>query len=237
MLSVIIPVYVEPFLNRTIGSLLDNAQEEIEIIPVFDGQQPHDELPNDSRIKPELIERAGMRAAVNHGIRKASGEWIMKLDAHCCLSPAYDKILTTDCQDGWLIVPRMFSLNENTWTRYGNGQPIDYHYVSYPGIATRYYGNVMLTPVLLEYPVEWQAEDIGDTMAFQGSCWIANKDYFLKHVYPLDDRPETYGPFIEEQKELGMKYWLGIGGLEECPLQSPLAGILYQESVPLQRGS
>lgn len=213
MLSVIIPVYVEPYLNKTITSLLDNAQGEIEIIPVFDGCQKAEAPPNDRRVRPELIERAGMRAAVNHGLNKASGDWIMKIDAHCCVSPGYDKILT-QAQENWLEIPRMYQLNENTWTKYGNGQAVDYHYVSYPGIVTEHYGNVMLTPVWLDYPAEWNEDEIGDTMAFQGSCWVANKEYFVKYIYPLDDRPETYGPFIEEQKEIGMKYWMGGGAVK-----------------------
>jgi hypothetical protein len=53
--------------------------------------------------------------------------------------------------------------------------------------------------------------DIDDTMTFQGSCWFANKVYFMKHVGYLNDSRDAYGPFGGEQVEIGLKYWLGGG--------------------------
>jgi hypothetical protein len=53
--------------------------------------------------------------------------------------------------------------------------------------------------------------EIDDTMTLQGSCWFAEKDYFMKHVGYLDDSPETYSTFAGDQLELGLKYWLGGG--------------------------
>ena len=40
MLSVIIPSYKDPLLHKTIESLLENAEREIEIIAVLDDYRP-----------------------------------------------------------------------------------------------------------------------------------------------------------------------------------------------------
>jgi hypothetical protein len=53
--------------------------------------------------------------------------------------------------------------------------------------------------------------DIDDTPSFQGSCWFAKKDYFMKTVGFLDDRIETYSTFAQEPQEIGLKYWLKGG--------------------------
>ena len=39
-LSIIIPSYYDPLLQKTIDSLLENAEGEIEIIAILDGYQP-----------------------------------------------------------------------------------------------------------------------------------------------------------------------------------------------------
>jgi hypothetical protein len=51
-------------------------------------------------------------------------------------------------------------------------------------------------------------------MLLQGSCWIAKKDYFMKHIYPLDDSEDTYGPWCGDHVEIGLKYWLGEGEIK-----------------------
>ena len=50
-LSIIIPTYREPFINKTIQSILNNSTTKIEVIPVFDGWKSN-ELLTDNRIKP-----------------------------------------------------------------------------------------------------------------------------------------------------------------------------------------
>ena len=46
-------------------------------------------------------------------------------------------------------------------------------------------------------------------MAFQGSCWFANRQYFIDNLGYLNAK--TYGNFIAEHLEIGLKYWLGGG--------------------------
>ena len=61
-ISVIIPSYREPYLNNTMESLLENAGN-IQIIPVGDDGS------------------LGMGGAINEGLKRATGKYIMKVDA------------------------------------------------------------------------------------------------------------------------------------------------------------
>lgn len=211
MLSVIIPSYQEPFLQQTIDSLLENAQGKIEILAVLDGYIPDTPLKSDPRVKViRLRKNRGMRGTINAGLAKAQGRFIMKCDAHCVFTQGFDKIITGNMEDNWLVIPRRYSLYADGWKRDMRFPPKDYHYLIYP-TSSRFYGKA-------SFPIEWremhaQRKDysIDDTMTFQGSCYIANRKYFMRRVGFLDDNPKTYGSFGGEQMQVGLKYWLGGG--------------------------
>lgn len=206
-LSIIIPAYREPYLNKTIQSLLDNAIGNIEIIPVIDCYELDEPIIKNDKIEPIILEQNhGMRGAINAGLKKATGNFVMKIDAHCSVDKDFDKILIEDCKENWLMIPRRYSLDEITWTK---KMPIvDYHYLIFPEMADPSYGYSLQVSSWLRKRGE---KEIDDVMTFQGSCWVANKNYFMKHVGYLDDRPETYGSFAQDQQEIGLKYWLGGG--------------------------
>jgi len=211
MISIIIPAYKEPFLNKTIDSLLKNAVDEIEIIPVFDGWKLNEDLIVDDRVKPIYFKKQqGMRSAIN-GIKTATGKFIMKVDAHCAFAPGFDKVLTDSCKDNWLMIPMRYSLIENTWERNKRRLVVNYHYINFPMIVD--YG-------LSIFPMNWtkmtlkrrdSKYNIDDTMTFQGSCWLANRQYFLDKIGLLNGSIDAYGQFGCEQLEIGLKYWLGGG--------------------------
>jgi glycosyltransferase involved in cell wall biosynthesis len=98
MLSVIIPSYKDPLLNKTVQSLLENSEGEIEIICVLDGYL--DTPVNDKRVKVLHIgKNQGMRNAINSGVKISKGEYIMKCDAHCVFGKGFDRILTETIED------------------------------------------------------------------------------------------------------------------------------------------
>lgn len=178
-LSIIVPAYKEPYLSKTIKSLTDNAKGEIEIITIVDNKS--------------------MRDAINEGLKKATGKYLMKVDAHCAFAEGYDEVLKRDCKENWLMIPRRYPLNAEKWDKTMERNLKDYHYISYP-IKEAF------------FPVHWKKTDdkkIDDTMTFQGSCYFAHREYFMKHVGYLD--AEKYGTFGGEQIEVGLKYWLGGG--------------------------
>ena len=93
MISVVIPSYKDPYLHKTIDSLLDNAEGIIEVIVVIDGYKLEKPLRTDPRIvKINLKENKGMREAINAGVRIARGEYIMRTDEHCKFGKGYDRI-------------------------------------------------------------------------------------------------------------------------------------------------
>ena len=205
-LSVIIPVFKEPYLNKTIDSLLENAIGKIEIIPVIDGCGLEEPVREDPRVKPIVLNpHVGMRGAINAGLVAAKGDFIMKSDAHCLFAPGFDQVLTENCAEDWLVIPRRYSVLEETWTRNEHWHIRDYHYISFPKQTSWGYGI---------FPIDWfrrglEKVEIDDTMTFQGSCWLANRKYFMNHVGFLNDK--AYSPFGGEQIEIGLKYWLGGG--------------------------
>ncbi len=215
MLSIITPLHQEPYLKQTIDSLLDNAVGDVEVIPVFDGAKLTEPLREDPRLKPIFIEHRGMRGAINAGVQSSVGKFIMKIDAHCAVAPGYDKTLTEEFEDNWLMIPRRWALDDIKWTINRDGRPPrDYHYLTFPAINDGWYGHTMLGLNWYHYPKQWNADEVGDTMSLQGSCWVANKGYFMKNLFPLNDSPDAYGPFVQECVELGNKYWLGGGSVK-----------------------
>ena len=206
-LSIIIPAYKEPHLLKTIQSLLDTSELDIEILPVLDGPWFTESFPADPRIVPIRIPHLlGMRNAINTGLKQAKGEYIMKVDAHCLFDQGFDRKMVKEMKDDWLMVPRRYSLDETNWRR-DEARPFrDYHYIEYPH-KTKYGEGLTI--------MDWLRQDkkeIDDTMIFQGSCWLAKKDYFMKHVGYLDE--QKYGSFVGEQHEIGLKYWLGGGKIK-----------------------
>jgi len=210
-LSIILPAYVEPYMNKTITSLLDNAVGEVEIIPVFDGRMPDEPVVVDPRVQPIYLEQhVGMRGCINAGILKAQGEFIMKCDAHCIFAPGFDKILLENMRDNWVMVPRLYVLDEQNWERNITRPPVDYHMVTFPGTLDSE------TQGITFHVISWERRgreeyEIDDTLVIQGSCWLANKKYFMEHVGFLNDSPDGYGSFIQEQQEICFKYWLSGG--------------------------
>lgn len=203
MLSIIIPSYYDPFLQKTVNSLLKSARGQIEIIAVQDGPVTKPPVKIDKRVELIVLRKnIGMRGAINTGIARAKGEFIMKCDSHCAFGAGFDKILTQNCDTDQLMIPRRYSLNQLHWSR-DLAKPIrDYHYLTYPGLTPQDW---------FQRGKEDPCYDIDDTMTFQGSCWFAHKKYFMKHVGYLNDSREAYGPYGGEQVEIGLKYWLGGG--------------------------
>lgn len=210
-LSIIIPSFHEPYLNKTIRNILKQSKGDIEVLVHIDGEIPK-RIPKDPRVKYIHHQKPiGMRGGINACLRIAKGKYIMKTDAHCAFAKRFDKVLKRECKKNWLIIPRRYALNALGWKRELRMPIKDYHYLSYP----QSYQNHTFCMV----PADWrkrtyerirdQRYRIDDTMTFQGSCWFAHRSYFMKNVGLLDDN--KYGSFGGEQVEIGLKYWLGGG--------------------------
>lgn len=204
MISVIIPAYKEPLLQKTVSTLLENGHD-IEVIVILDGWDarvtPHEKL----RIV-RLPENKGLRNAINVGMKEARGEWVMKCDAHCYFPKNFDIIALECAKEDTLVTLRRYSLNEEMWYRDERRYIKDHHYISFPKKTD--YGESMevtdwysKTKKMFDIPID-------EAMTIQGSCWIAHKGYFTKNIV-LDE--EHYGTFWLENMEISMKYWFGGG--------------------------
>lgn len=212
MLSIIIPSRNEKFLNNTIHSLLDNSVGEIEIIATIDENWPEPKI-EDKRVSyVHFGSPRGMRAGINAAAAVAKGEFLMKTDGHCMFGPGYDKILSENCDDNWVVIPRRKRLDALNWQIMNVGKPdIDYHYLCYPQKGKEHDWGM--------HGVDWRARsverkdpkyDIDDTMSFQGSCWFMKKSWFETRMGGFLNE-DFYGSFSQEPQEIGLKTWLGGG--------------------------
>jgi glycosyltransferase involved in cell wall biosynthesis len=205
MLSIIIPSYKDPYLPKTIKSLLENAEGEIEIIAVLDGYYPLVEsIVDDQRVRYlHLGKNRGMREAINTGVKASSGEFIMRTDEHCDFAPGYDVELTNSCKEDWIITAKRYYLDPITWTR------LDKEPVVYEKLVTQSIGDKKkFTGFPTESPYK---EPIHETQAMQGSMWVMPKKWWEKVIVNLDS--ERYGTHIQDSHEMVFKTWKAGGKL------------------------
>jgi len=210
--SVVIPASNEIYLQQTITELLTKSNDDTEVIAVLDGYWPDKPLEPDPRLVILHKPKGGMRSAINAGIDISKGKYIMKIDAHCNVAPNYDTALPADMEDDWLVIPRRYSLEMADFSVRYERPIVDYEY-----LCNAYkIMNRDKIPELRAWKWNERTENrvnilIDETMTFQGSCWFANKEEFMKRVGYLNDDPNGYGTFNSEAQELGLKYWLGGG--------------------------
>ena len=202
MISIIIPSRSEKYLNRTIKDIQAKAKGDIEIIVVLDGQ-------DEKRLEgvkyiyhPKPI---GMKYAINSGVKIATGEYLMKIDAHCIVSPGFDAQLLKDHQPNWIQIPRRYFLNEEIWEPDFN-QFIDYEYWIWP----KHYKPVSLHGFKWHERTAQRADImIDDILTFQGSFWFMTRAWWDKCDFMLD---EGYNELhAQEAVYLGNTTWMNEG--------------------------
>jgi glycosyltransferase involved in cell wall biosynthesis len=204
MLSIVIPSYKDPLLQKTIDSLLENARGEVEVVAVLDGYWPEIPLKEDSRVKiVHLGKNRGMRGAINAGVLVSKGEFIMRVDEHQVFGEGYDVILTESCQPNWIITPLRYFLDPVKW-EVMDISPIDICKLKLSG--GKFAG------------VEWKSrseqfkdDEIVETMAMQGSCWVMSRKWWDEVIGEL--QTEGYGPLIQDSHEMVFKTWKAGGKL------------------------
>ena len=96
LISVIVPIYkVEPYLDRCVRSIVEQAYENLEIILVDDGSP--DNCPaicdawaaKDSRIRVIHKENGGLSDARNAGLEVATGEYVSFIDSDDHIAPDF----------------------------------------------------------------------------------------------------------------------------------------------------
>jgi glycosyltransferase involved in cell wall biosynthesis len=203
----------EQFMNKTICDLLDKATGDVEVIAMLEGYWPDEILRGpEGKPIPNLIYHhsgtpKGLRGAMNAGVAIASGEFVMKVDAHCMFGPGYDTILADNCEPNWVAVPTRYRLEPESWTRYGPPEdkrpPINYLRLdpSNDGI------NVVLWKKK-NRDRSLDAIEIDDILTMQGSCFFIPRAYYYE-LELLDI--ENYGSFRKDPQEVAFKAWCSGG--------------------------
>lgn len=207
-LSVIIPSYKDPFLQKTIDSLLENSElkkDELEIIAVLDGYWPNPPLKPDPRVKIIHFANRGMREAINAGVAVAQGEFIMRTDEHCMFCKGYDRILTETFEDNWIVVPSRYCLDPHKW-EVMDIPPVNYSKLIVDGERERRKFAAVHWKARNE---EWKDVMIGETMGMQGSVWIMKKAWWDKVIVELQS--EGYGTHYQDSIEMIFKTWQAGG--------------------------
>lgn len=204
MISIIIPSRAEKYLNRTIRDLQAKAETEIEIIVVLEGP-PVDEERIEGVTYLSNPRPVGMKYAINQAVKIAKGEYLMKIDGHCIVSPGFDKQLIADHQSNWIQIPRRYRLNEEKWEPDFN-EIIDYEYWIWP----RNYKPISLHGFRWRDRTE-QRKDImiDDTLTFQGSFWFMTRAWWDKNDFMND---EGYNELhAQEAAYIGNATWMAGG--------------------------
>lgn len=206
MISVVIPSYKDPLLQKTIDSLLENAEGEIEVIAVLDGYWPEIPIRDDKRVKiVHLGQNRGMRGAINAGVAVAKGEFIMRTDEHCIFGKGFDRILTETCEDNWIVTARRYFLDPVKWAVMDK-EPVDYEKLVVQQVGDKKKFTGLPWP---ERAKERKDILIDETMGMQGSMWVMKKAWWEKVIQELDS--EHYGPHYQDSHEMIFKTWQAGG--------------------------
>lgn len=201
--SIIIPSRNEQFLGKTVNDLLEKGGD-VEVIAVLDGYWPDPPLVSDKRLVVlHKGKSQGMRRAINDAEQVATGEWLMKVDAHCMFAEGYDEALKADCADNWIVIPRRYSLDAEAWAC-KDKKPVDSMYYFYPFEHPHDLG--LHGRPWYERGVQRQEFLIDEDLTFQGSCWFMRRK-FWQLVGPLQE--EGYETFMGEPQEIGFRAQLG----------------------------
>ena len=206
MLSVIIPSYKDPLLHKTIQSLLDNAEGELEIIAVLDGYWPEVPIIADARVKIlHLGGNRGMKEAINAGVAVSKGEFIMRTDEHCSFGKGFDRILTENLEPNWIVTARRYFLNPEKW------EVMDIPHIDYEQLVTQ---TIRKAKKYTGFPWKERTKErqdimIDETMAMQGSMWVMTRSWWDQVIGNLISGP--YGTHYQDQHEMIFKTWKAGG--------------------------
>lgn len=205
-LSIVIPDYKDPLLNKTIDSLLEGSElgSELEIIAVLDGIWPTFELRIDPRVRyVHLGRNRGMRGAINAGVSVSRGEFIMRTDEHCMFAKGFDKVMTDVCEPNWIMTARRYYLD-----------PVKWELMDIPPVECE---KLVIQDGKKFAGQKWdsRAQEIKDpileSMAMQGSVWLMPRTWWDKVIGEL--QTEGYGPHIQDSHEMVFKTWKAGGKL------------------------
>ncbi len=152
LVSVIIPVCKadESWALKTEASIRKQAVGPIEILDDRD------------------INHEGHRVLMNRMTKRAKGKYLLRLDAHCAMSPGWDARMKSSCDEKTIVAAMVDSLNTKTW----GGSSIDM-------------GLMILDKNMDNTYPPWkslvQRELEEPTMGLAGHNYMIQKDHYWRH--------------------------------------------------------
>jgi len=195
MISIIIPARQEPYLDRTIASLYDNAVGEIEVIVVLEGERIDVDPRAHIIYHPNPL---GRRIGMNEAARQAKGEYLFHIDAHCSMSPGWDQKLKESCVGKDVAVSIIAAMDENTW------EIKPRHYYTFVSIDRNMKEHWWGKYKQLSY-----CKTVEETMALTGCAWLIRKDFYEE----LGGCDESLGQLCHLGPEWALKVWCNDGRL------------------------
>lgn len=210
--SILIPARREVFalangqttLSRTVEEVYAKARGEFEVLVAFDGK-PYEDLRERKNLRVWRYPVArGTKVVLNELVGHATGEYVMKLDAHCALSEGFDVELAQSCQDTWLLTPRFYTLNTDTWSP-RDAKHTDYFLLPCPLTDPKLY-RFQAGGYWPERTRERAAYEIDENLKTHGSSFFLRKSFYERMGGCDETHPDSASG---EDAELSLKTWLG----------------------------
>ncbi|MGD0077071.1 MAG: glycosyltransferase family 2 protein [Sedimentisphaerales bacterium] len=185
------------WFNKTITSLFGTATGKLEIIVIVDGfADPIKPLASWGELK--VITHPipqGRRKGINDAVKRATGDYIFIIDAHCRMSEGWDTRLKCACDENTIAVARIKSMAEDFETEL----PGDYGFVYIsPDCQEKWHTSKMPTGGDLIEPM----------MGFTGCAWMIRKTDFER----LGGYDESLGEYGYDGPEWSFKIQLDTDG-------------------------
>ena len=203
--SILIAARNERHLPRMVAHLHEALTGDYEIVVVQDGA-PYQLLPDHPRLRVHNREYTGLKPSINFAAAQARGKYLLKLDAHCAVSEGIDEVLCANCEPNWMIVPRFYTLNAETWEPRDN-RNCDYWLLDCPLTDPKGY-RFKAGGYWWERTTERaHVKPMDETLTHHGSAWFVERDFFLNKLHGMT--VEGYGLSYMEPADLGLRTWLG----------------------------
>jgi len=207
--SVIIAARNERHLPRMVAHLHTRLTGDYEIVVVQDGR-PYHKLPDHPRLQVYNREYAGLKPSVNFAAGKATGKYLLKMDAHCAVSDGIDEALQKQMQPNWMVVPRFYTMDETTWAPDPNKPHNDYWLLDCPLTDPKGYRFRAGGYWFARTDARAGIKPIDETMTHHGSAWFVEREFFTDKLRGMQS--EGYGVSYMEPADLGLRMWLGPWG-------------------------
>lgn len=219
-LSVLVPARHEESLQRTIDDVLKNAQGDTEVLVALDNWEnpPEIHVPKGQIITTS----AGQRGATNALAKLSNAKYVMKLDAHCSMSPGFDVRMMEDMEDDVTMIPAVGNMHVYDWVcpqghRHFQGKYEECEQCGSKDLHKEVIWRIISKPIRGSHEFDTElhfqyankeAEGlVTESMSIQGSCFMATREKYFE----LNLCDEALGSWGSQGTEVACKTWLSGG--------------------------